>query len=256
MDVFLQKSSAMTYKETTEWLFKQLSFYQRDGKIAYKGKLDNTLALDEALGKPHTRYKTIHIAGTNGKGSTSHLLASILMESGYRVGLYTSPHLKDFKERIVINGMPIEENYVVSFVSAHRKLLKVVNPSFFEMTVAMAFSYFEEQKVDYAVIETGLGGRLDSTNIITPVLSVITNISMDHSDILGDTVRKIAAEKAGIIKQGVPTVVGRAEDGIKDLFIEKASEMYSALYFCSASGSVQEYGEGRLISNHCIYGKW
>lgn len=225
------KNNPMTYKETTDWLFQQLPFYQRDGKKAYKANLDNTIALDNALGNPHQHFKSIHVAGTNGKGSTSHLLASILMESGYKVGLYTSPHLKDFTERIVVDGKPVDEDFVVSFVADNKTLLESVCPSFFEMTVAMAFTYFREKKVDFAVIETGLGGRLDSTNIIVPELAVITNISMDHTDILGHTLSQIASEKAGIMKMNVPTVIGRAEDEIKDVFIKKALEMQSEMYF-------------------------
>lgn len=221
----------MTYTETTEWLFKQLPFYQRDGKKAYKANLDNTIALDNALGQPHTAYKTIHIAGTNGKGSTSHLLASILMESGYSVGLYTSPHLKDFTERIMVDSKPIDQEYVVRFVANNKELIETINPSFFELTVAMAFSYFADRKVDYAVIETGLGGRLDSTNIITPVLAVITNISMDHADLLGNTIGAIATEKAGIIKERVDTVIGRAEGDVRQVFEATGQARRSALIY-------------------------
>lgn len=218
MNVILQKKYVMTYKETAEWLFKQLPFYQRDGKKAYKANLDNTIALDNALGNPHKAFKTIHIAGTNGKGSTSHILASILMEAGYSVGLYTSPHLKDFTERIMVDSKPIDQDYVVKFVASHQEMIETMSPSFFELTVAMAFSYFADKKVDYAVIETGLGGRLDSTNIITPELAVITNISMDHADLLGTTLSAIAAEKAGIIKREIATVIGRADDDIRQVF--------------------------------------
>ena len=198
----------MNYKETLEWLFAQLPMYQREGKAAYKANLDNTLKLDEHFGSPHKQFKTIHVGGTNGKGSVSHMLASILQEAGYKTGLYTSPHLKDFRERIKINGEMITEQYVINFVEENKSLFAGIKPSFFEMTVAMAFQYFADQQVDIAVIEVGLGGRLDSTNIITPLASVITNISFDHMALLGDTLEKIAHEKAGIIKPGIPAIIG------------------------------------------------
>ncbi|MBI5009265.1 MAG: hypothetical protein HZB98_06385 [Bacteroidia bacterium] len=193
----------MTYKETLDFLYSQLPAYHRIGKAAYKNDLGNTLALDEYFGYPHKKYKTIHIAGTNGKGSVSHMISSVLQESGLKTGLYTSPHLKDFRERIKVNGEKIPEKEVISFVGLHKDILESVQPSFFEMSVAMALDYFARVNVDIAVIEVGLGGRLDSTNIITPVVSVITNIGHDHMDLLGDSVAKIAAEKAGVIKKGV-----------------------------------------------------
>ena len=187
-----------------QWLFSQLPMYQREGQAAYKANLDNTLRLDEHFHHPHRQFKTIHVAGTNGKGSVSHMLASILQEAGYKTGLYTSPHLKDFRERIKVNGEMISEQYVIDFVEKNQALFAEIHPSFFEMTVAMAFKYFADRQVDIAVIEVGLGGRLDSTNIITPLVSVITNISFDHMALLGDTLEKIAGEKAGIIKPGIP----------------------------------------------------
>lgn len=200
----------MTYQETCDYLFNQLPMFERQGKDGYKEGLSNTLALDDHFGHPHRAYATIHVAGTNGKGSVSHTIASILQECGYTVGLYTSPHLVDFRERIRINGAPISEEFVTTFVDNERSFFEPLHPSFFEITTAMAFSYFKERKVDIAVIEVGLGGRLDCTNIITPILSVITNISFDHTQMLGDTLAKIAAEKAGIIKRGVPVIIGEA----------------------------------------------
>src|SRR5690554_2225997 len=194
----------MTYQETLNYLFNALPMYQRVGKSAYKADLSNTLALCNRLNNPQQAFKSIHIAGTNGKGSTSHALASILQEAGYKVGLYTSPHLKSFTERIKINGKEIDEQGVIDFVSRNKDFLEQLQPSFFEMTVGMAFDYFARQKVDYAVIEVGLGGRLDSTNVIVPELSLITNIGIDHVQFLGNTLPLIATEKAGIVKYGVP----------------------------------------------------
>jgi dihydrofolate synthase/folylpolyglutamate synthase len=220
-----------TYKKTLEWLFSQLPMYQRAGKIAYKADLKNSISLDRHLSHPHTFYKTIHIAGTNGKGSTSHMVASVLQEAGYKVGLYTSPHLKDFRERIRINGEMCSEQFVVDFVDHNKSFFKEHQLSFFEMTVGMAFQYFKEQKVDVAVIETGLGGRLDSTNIITPVVTAITNIDKDHTAILGNTYLKIAAEKAGIIKKYIPVVIGEKRNHLKKLFKEKATSLNSPVYF-------------------------
>lgn len=221
----------MNYSETLNFLFSQLPAYHRIGKAAYKNNLDNTLILDKHFDHPHTRFKTIHVAGTNGKGSVSHMAASILQEAGYRTGLYTSPHLKDFRERIRINGVMIPEKEVIAFVENNRKIIEEVKPSFFEMTVAMAFDYFAREKVDVAVIEVGLGGRLDSTNIIRPVLSVITNIGHDHMDMLGDTLEKVAAEKAGIIKESVPVVIGETQNETKDVFSEKAADQKSVIIF-------------------------
>lgn len=221
----------MNYTETIEFLFKQLPAYHRIGKAAYKNDLENTLKLDEYSGHPHRNFKSIHIAGTNGKGSVSHMTASVLQEAGYRTGLYTSPHLKDFRERIKINGNMIPEAEVVSFVSRNREIIDKIKPSFFEMTVAMAFDHFAHEKVDVAVIETGLGGRLDSTNIIEPLVSVITNIGHDHMDLLGDTLAKVAAEKAGIIKDEVPVVIGETQDETAGVFLATATQRHSPISF-------------------------
>ena len=221
----------MNYKETLDFLFNQLPAYHRIGKAAYKNNLDNTIALDNYFGHPHNKFKTIHIAGTNGKGSVSHLIASVLQEAGYKTGLYTSPHLKDFRERIKLNGEMIGENDVVEFVRNHKEIIALLEPSFFELSVAMALDYFEKNKVDVAVIEVGLGGRLDSTNIIIPVLSVITNIGHDHLDILGDTFGKIASEKAGIVKQNIPVVISETHQETKGIFLSKAEELNSLIYF-------------------------
>jgi dihydrofolate synthase/folylpolyglutamate synthase len=221
----------MNYEQTLKFLFSQLPAYHRIGKAAYKNDMINTISLDNYLGKPHLKYRTIHVAGTNGKGSVSHIIASILQEAGYRTGLYTSPHLKDFRERIKVNGEMIPENEVIAFVQEHKCIIESLKPSFFEMTVAMAFDYFAKSKVDVAVIEVGLGGRLDSTNIIKPVLSVITNIGHDHMDMLGNTFEKIAAEKAGIIKKNVPVVISETHPETKEIFISKANEAGSQIYF-------------------------
>lgn len=221
----------MTYDETIEYLFNSTPLFQNVGKAAYKEGLANTLTLDEYFGHPHTQFKTIHVGGTNGKGSTSHSLASVLQSAGYKVGLFTSPHLKDFRERIRINGEMISEEYVVDFVEQHRSFFEPLYPSFFELTTAMAFKYFADEKVDVAVIEVGLGGRLDCTNIITPVLSIITNISFDHVNLLGNTLEKIASEKAGIIKHGVPVVIGETTSKTRTVFETKAKEVGTQIVF-------------------------
>lgn len=221
----------MNYQETLEYLYSQLPVYQNIGGSAYKEGLDNSLALDNYFGHPHRKYKTIHIAGTNGKGSTSHLLAAILQQAGYKVGLYTSPHLVDFRERIRINGNKISEQYVIDFVANHKTHFEPIHPSFFELTMMMAFCYFAEQEVDIAVIEVGLGGRLDSTNIIIPELSIITNISLDHTQFLGDTLEKIAKEKAGIIKPNIPVVIGEAEGEVRKVFEDKAQSVDAPILF-------------------------
>lgn len=221
----------MNYQQTIDYLFSQLPAFHRVGKAAYKANLDNTLALDEYLGYPHKSFKSIHIAGTNGKGSTSHMLASVLAKAGYKVGLYTSPHLRDFRERIRINGVMISEEEVINFVAKHKAIFEKVKPSFFEMTVALAFDYFARLKVDVAVIEVGLGGRLDSTNIIAPELSVITNISYDHTDLLGDSLEKIAYEKAGIIKPFTPVVISQTQRETELVFEGKAKVTDSKIYF-------------------------
>jgi len=223
----------VTYTETLDWMFAQLPMYQQKGKKAFNSKLDGILALSQHLENPHQKFKSIHVAGTNGKGSSSHMLASILQEAGYNVGLYTSPHLKDFRERIRINGKPVSKEFVMGFITCHKTFLSSNNFSFFEMTVGMAFDYFAKEKVDIAVIEVGLGGRLDSTNIIIPEVSLITNIGYDHMDILGDTLEKIAAEKAGIIKEGIPVVVSEYQADIAWVFEEKARAKSAELTFAS-----------------------
>ncbi len=219
----------MTYQETIEYLFNSAPLFQHVGKDAYKEGLDNTHLLDAHFGHPHRRFKTIHVAGTNGKGSCSHTLAAILQSAGYKVGLYTSPHLVDFRERIRINGVPVSQEYVIGFVESHRAFFEPLHPSFFELTTAMAFNYFAEEQVDVAVIEVGLGGRLDCTNIIRPDLCVITNISFDHVQFLGDTLAKIASEKAGIIKSGVPVVIGETTPETKPVFLEAAMQANASL---------------------------
>lgn len=221
----------MNYSQTLEFLFSQLPAYHRIGKAAYRNDLKNTILLDNYFRNPHRKYPTIHIAGTNGKGSVSHMIASVLQEAGYKTGLYTSPHLKDFRERIRINGKTISEDKVISFVELHRNIIESLQPSFFEMTVGMAFNYFAENSVDIAVIEVGLGGRLDSTNIINPVLSVITNIGHDHMDLLGDSLEKIAVEKSGIIKNNVPVVVSETQCESEEVFRNKAMNSGSSLLF-------------------------
>lgn len=221
----------MTYQETINYLFTRLPMFSRIGAAAIKKDLHNTIALCDALNNPQQQFKSIHIAGTNGKGSVSHMLAAILQTAGYKVGLYTSPHLHDFRERIKINGEMISEEYVIDFTKRIQPQIDLIEPSFFEITVAMAFEYFAKEQVDIAVIETGLGGRLDSTNIITPVLSVITNIGWDHMNLLGDTLEKIAGEKAGIIKQHIPVVVGETVEEIKPVFEAKAQAMQAPLHF-------------------------
>lgn len=221
----------MTYRETTEYLFNQLPMFERNGAKGYKSGLDNTLSLDVHFGHPHYSYKTIHVAGTNGKGSCSSLIAALLQTAGYKVGLYTSPHLVDFRERIRVNGRMVSEQYVIDFVEKERQFFEPMRPSFFELTTAMAFKYFEDMKVDIAVIETGLGGRLDCTNIINPILSIITNISFDHTQFLGNTLAKIAAEKAGIIKDDTPVVIGNANEETKPVFLRKALETHSEAIF-------------------------
>ena len=208
----------MTYQQTINYLFSRLPIYQREGETAYKSNIDNIVSASKILSNPHDKFKSIHIAGTNGKGSVSHMLSSILHEAGYKVGLYTSPHLKDFRERIKINGEIISELEVVKFVENNKINFEKIGLSFFEFTVALAFNYFANKKVDIAIIETGLGGRLDSTNIITPELSIITNIGLDHIKLLGNTIEQIAKEKAGIIKQNVPVVIGINQVKIKDIF--------------------------------------
>lgn len=221
----------MTYKETLNWLFNQLPMFQNIGASAYKKDLSNTLLLVEHLNHPERNFKTIHVAGTNGKGSTSSMIASVFMEAGYKVGLYTSPHLKDFRERITINGKQISKNYVHEFITTHKSFFERTELSFFEMTVGLAFEYFSDKKVDIAIIEVGMGGRLDATNIITPLLSVITNIGKDHTQFLGDTLEKIAFEKAGIIKPTIPVVIGEYTSETKPVFLQVAKQNHSEIHF-------------------------
>ncbi len=223
----------MTYQETLDWMFAQLPMYQKQGKTAFKKDLTNTIALAKHLGNPERKFKSIHVGGTNGKGSTSHMIASILQESGYKVGLYTSPHLKNFTERIRINGEEISRDSVKDFISKNKSFLEQQGLSFFEMTVGMAFNEFAEQKVDIAIVEVGLGGRLDSTNIITPEVSVITNIGLDHTQFLGETLPEIAFEKAGIIKKNVPIVIGERQKETTPVFERKAKECSVELIFAS-----------------------
>ncbi|MGV3461313.1 MAG: bifunctional folylpolyglutamate synthase/dihydrofolate synthase [Flavobacterium sp.] len=223
----------MDYKETLNWMFTRLPMYQHQGASAYRKDLTNIKLLSEHLNHPEQNLKCVHIAGTNGKGSTSNMLASVLQEAGYKTGLYTSPHLKDYRERVRIDRAMIPEDYVVNFVEKNRTFFEAQNLSFFEMTVGLAFRYFADEQVDIAIIETGMGGRLDATNIITPILSVITNIGLDHTQFLGDSLEAIAGEKAGIIKPGVPVVIGEYDEATATVFREKALECGSAIYFAT-----------------------
>lgn len=221
----------MNYTDTLEWMYKQLPMYQRIGSAAYKADLNNTIDLLNLLGNPQHNFKSVHVAGTNGKGSTSHMLASIFQEAGYKTGLYTSPHLRDFRERIRINGEMIPQDKVVEFIEKHQNEFEKMGLSFFEMTVGMAFDYFSNEQVDIAIVEVGMGGRLDSTNLITPEISVITNIGLDHVQFLGDTLEKIAGEKAGIIKNNIPVVIGETQSETHQVFEDKAAECHSPIYF-------------------------
>ena len=221
----------MTYQETLEWMFNKLPMYQRIGAAAYKADLNNTIQLLNFLDNPHNNFKSVHVAGTNGKGSVSHMLASVFQEAGYKTGLYTSPHLRDFRERIRINGEMIPEENVVQFIDTYKEKFEAMELSFFEMTVGMAFDYFSKEKIDIAIVEVGMGGRLDSTNLITPELSIITNIDFDHMKFLGDTRAEIAYEKAGIIKPGIPVVIGETHPETEQVFIDKAKEGDSPIYF-------------------------
>ena len=228
-----------TYKEVIEFLYARLPMFTRDGATAIKKDVDNTLQFCKALGNPHKKFKSIHIAGTNGKGSTSHMLASVLASAGYKTGLYTSPHLVDFRERIRINGNMIPQERVTDFVNKHLSLIEDIKPSFFETTVAMAFDYFAAEEVDVAIVEVGLGGRLDSTNILLPELCLITNIGMDHTDLLGNTLAEIAAEKAGIIKAAVPVILSERDESIVSVFEEKAHQLQAPLRFASREWAVR-----------------
>jgi len=245
----------MTYQEAIDFLFSSLPMYQRQGKAAYKADLDNTLRLDASLGHPHRNFPAIHITGTNGKGSVSHMLASVFQQAGYRTALYTSPHLLDFRERIRMNGKPISKEEVVDFLTRQRHTIENIKPSFFEMTVAMAFDHFARQKAEMAIIETGLGGRLDSTNIITPVLSVITNISTDHAEFLGNDLSSIAREKGGIIKEGTPVIVGQANSNTEKIFQSMAAEKKAEItiaphLFTPSSHSFSPEGKTMLRYNN------
>ncbi|MCI2230388.1 bifunctional folylpolyglutamate synthase/dihydrofolate synthase [Polaribacter sp. MSW13] len=237
----------MNYQQTLDWMFAQLPMYQREGKMAFKKDLTNILAFSKALNFPEKKFKSIHVGGTNGKGSTSHMLSSILQEAGYKVGLYTSPHLKSFTERIRINGNEIPKIKVASFIKEHKDFLEKQKLSFFEMTVGMAFNYFANEKVDIAIIEVGLGGRLDSTNLISPEVSVITNIGLDHTQFLGESLPEIAYEKAGIIKKNTPVVIGEKQVEVQGVFIAKAKEHASKIFF--ASEDTQSY-KTDLLGNY------
>jgi len=243
----------MNYKETLDWMFNKLPMYQTQGATAYRKDITNTVLLANHLGNPEQYLKCIHVAGTNGKGSTSHLLASILQEAGYKVGLYTSPHLKDYRERININGTPITEEYVCDFINKNKSFFEANELSFFEMSVGLAFEYFVKEKTDINIIEVGMGGRLDSTNIITPLISVITNIGLDHTQFLGNTFEAIAFEKAGIIKSNIPVVIGEYINETQPVFLEKAKTTNSEIYF--ASDLVQEDLPSALLGDYQIHNK-
>lgn len=243
----------MNYQETINWMFNQLPMYQLQGASAYKKDLTNTHLLIAHLDNPQEKLNCIHVAGTNGKGSTSHMFASILQEAGYKVGLYTSPHLKDFRERIKINGKDISEEFVTDFINEHKSFFESNDMSFFEMTVGLAFDYFAKEKVDIAVIEVGMGGRLDATNIITPLVSVITNIGLDHTQFLGNTLEAIAFEKAGIIKPKIPVIIGEYTPETKPVFLAKAKECNSEIYF--AADLVSETYPSDLIGDYQVHNK-
>ena len=243
----------MTYQETCEYLFNAMPMFERQGASGYKEGLDNSLALDEHFGHPHKKFLTIHVAGTNGKGSCSHTLSAILQRCGYKVGLYTSPHLVDFSERIRVNGQTIPEDYVVNFVEQEKSFIESLQPSFFEVTTAMAFKYFADKNVDIAVIEVGLGGRLDCTNIITPILSVITNIGMDHTQFLGSSLEQIAFEKAGIIKPGVPVVIGETTPETRMVFEAIATEAHAPITYADDRLEVLESKAKALDSGYTYY---
>lgn len=250
----------MNYNETLDWMFNKLPMYQRIGASAYKADLNTTIKILDYLNNPQDNFKSVHIAGTNGKGSVSHSLASVFQAAGYKTGLYTSPHLRDFRERIRINGEMISENDVVTFIEQHKHKLEELELSFFEMTVAMAFDYFCKEKVDIAIIEVGMGGRLDSTNLINPELSLVTNISLDHVKFLGDSEEKIAVEKAGIIKEQTPIVIGETQEKCKDVFISKANEKNSPIYFadqifnCQKTDGIDlEYHSYNIYKNDELY---
>ena len=243
----------MNYKQTLDWMFNKLPMYQVQGATAYRKDITNTVLLANHLGNPERHLKCIHVAGTNGKGSTSHLLASVLQEAGYKVGLYTSPHLKDYRERVSINGIPISEDYVCEFINKNKPFFEANELSFFEMSVGLAFEYFIKEKTDLNIIEVGMGGRLDSTNIVTPLVSVITNIGLDHTQFLGDTLELIAFEKAGIIKPNIPVVIGEYVPETRAVFLAKANETNSEIYF--ASDLIQEDYPSALLGDYQIQNK-
>ncbi|WP_426671007.1 bifunctional folylpolyglutamate synthase/dihydrofolate synthase [Mucilaginibacter sp. McL0603] len=242
----------MNYAQTLDYLYSQLPMFTRDGISAFKNDLNNTIELCKRLGDPQNKFRSIHVGGTNGKGSTSHMLAAVLQTAGYKTGLYTSPHLRDFRERIRINGEMISEEHVIKFVEEHRTDFEDIKPSFFEMTVGMAFDAFANEKVDIAIIEVGLGGRLDSTNIISPLLSVITNIGWDHVNLLGNTLTLIAGEKAGIIKPGIPVIIGEYQSEIADVFVSKAQSQNSAISFASEKWRILKLEAGKRKSEEYL----
>jgi len=245
-------SKIKTYQQALKFIYDRLPMYQRLGSAAYKKDLTNTIKLCESAGNPQNRIKTIHIAGTNGKGTTTHIIAGGLQAQGYKVGVYTSPHYKDFRERIKINGFYIPKSYIIDFLNRYSKDLEEIQPSFFEMTVAMAFLYFADEKVDFAVIETGLGGRLDSTNVINPLLAVITNISFDHQSMLGNTLPAIAGEKAGIIKNNIPVIIGERQKELEQIFINKAQEMSAQIHFATDHIQIIETGFSQLKKSYTV----
>lgn len=243
-----------SYQQAIDYLYTSLPVFQRVGASAYKGDLTNTLALCDVLGNPQHKFKSVHITGTNGKGSSSHMMAAILQAAGYKTGLYTSPHLKEFTERIRINGKDVSQEFVVDFVNRMKPALEEIKPSFFETTVAMAFDYFAKEKVDIAVIEVGLGGRLDSTNVITPEVSLITNISWDHMDLLGDTLERIAIEKAGIIKENIPVIISERQHEVQDVFLKKSAEVKSPIIFAEDKFGIEALGLGKYkVNNSATY---
>lgn len=243
----------MTYKEVTEYLFSQVPSYEQQGATGYKEGLDTTLKLDEHFDHPHEHFRSIHVAGTNGKGSVSHTIAALLQVFGYRVGLYTSPHLIDFSERIRVNGVPISEEYVVNFIETEKDYLESLKPSFFEITTAMAFKYFKDMDVDIAIIEVGLGGRLDCTNIITPIACAITNISLDHTQLLGNSIEQIAMEKAGIIKTGIPVVIGENNSITRPIFEQAAKAVKAPIYFADDADETEITSAEVLPNGHILY---
>ncbi len=242
----------MNYKETLSYLFESLPMYQRVGAAAYKADLENTIAIMDVLNNPYRNFKSIHVAGTNGKGSVSHMMASILQEAGYKVGLYTSPHLIDFRERIRINGIAISEKAVCKFVKQYKSDFERIKPSFFEMTVGMAFDYFANEKVDIAIIEVGMGGRLDSTNVITPLLSIITNIGLDHTQFLGNTISKIASEKAGIIKQNIPVIIGESNPESNPVFDSKAKELDAPIIYAEKMVKIEDIDPSSIFDKKIV----